>query len=155
MNDESESFKQVENSMEANTENVLHCVSTTCSCGFGDCFSFDLLDVVDLGAGGPVSLEGDVNFHFINKPHAAFSFSCVQKKGNLPMDPKSEWHQGVWPWGIQIGSNAIYKTNFWNVNFLVISQPHGAFSFTCIFMQVKRNAYIGAQKWMTPRGVWS
>ena len=36
-----------------------------------------------------------MNFHFLNKPHAAFPFSCMQRKGHPTVNPKSEWHQGV------------------------------------------------------------
>ena len=34
-------------------------------------------------------------FHFINKPHEAFPFSCMQRKGHPTMDLKSDRHQGV------------------------------------------------------------
>ena len=36
-----------------------------------------------------------INFHVINKPHAAFAFSCIQRKGHPTLDPKSELQQGV------------------------------------------------------------
>ena len=32
-------------------------------------------------------------FHLINKPHAAFPFSCMLRKGQPTVDPKREWHQ--------------------------------------------------------------
>ena len=37
-----------------------------------------------------------INFPLINKPHAAFPFSCMQRNGHPSMYPKSEWHQGVY-----------------------------------------------------------
>ena len=35
-----------------------------------------------------------INFHLINKSHAAFPFSCIPRKGQPTVDPKTEWHQG-------------------------------------------------------------
>ena len=40
-----------------------------------------------------------VNFHFINWPHAASPFSCIQWKGHPRIDPKSEWDQGMYDLG--------------------------------------------------------
>ena len=37
-----------------------------------------------------------MDFHFINRPHAAFPFSCIQRKGHPSVDHKSDWHQGVY-----------------------------------------------------------
>ena len=37
-----------------------------------------------------------LNFHFINKPHAAFPFSCMQRKGHPTLYPKSGLHQGLY-----------------------------------------------------------
>ena len=36
-----------------------------------------------------------MDFHFINKTHAAFPFSCMQRKGHTTEDLESDWHQGV------------------------------------------------------------
>ena len=36
-----------------------------------------------------------MNFHFINKPHAAFPFSSMQRKRHPTVDPESEGHPGV------------------------------------------------------------
>ena len=47
-----------------------------------------------------------INFHFTNKPHAAFPFSCKQGKGHPTVDPYDEWHQ----WGIENGPFAVHKT---------------------------------------------
>ena len=33
---------------------------------------------------------------FTNRSHAAFPFSCMQRKGHPTLDSKSEWHQGVY-----------------------------------------------------------
>ena len=44
-----------------------------------------------------------MDFHFINKPHAAFPFSCIQRKRAPHSGPKSEWHQGVSePWAFKL-----------------------------------------------------
>ena len=37
-----------------------------------------------------------MNFHFINRPHEALPFSCIQWDEDPTMYPKSEWHQGVY-----------------------------------------------------------
>ena len=39
--------------------------------------------------------EQPMDFHLIKKPHAAFHFSCMQRKGQPIVETKSEWHQGV------------------------------------------------------------
>ena len=43
-----------------------------------------------------VAIKQLVHFQFFNKPDAAFPFSCIQRKGHPTVDPKSEWHQGVY-----------------------------------------------------------
>ena len=49
---------------------------------------------------GPFAVHGTyfckIDFHFINKPHGAFPFSCIQRIGLLMMGPKSGWHKGVY-----------------------------------------------------------
>ena len=37
-----------------------------------------------------------MDVHFINRPDAALPFSCIKRKGHSTVDPKSEWHQGVY-----------------------------------------------------------
>ena len=84
-----------------------------------------------------------INFHFHNKPHAAFPFpACrerdtlhwnpkvnyikgystslflMQRNGHPTVDPKSEW--GAWPCGI-------------NLHFIkFINKPHAEFPFSCM-----------------------
>ena len=73
------------------------------------------------------------NFHFFNRPHAAFPFSCMQRKGT-PYSGPQKWMtaRGVWPWGIQIGPFAVYETYFCKMNFHFIHKSHAAFPFSCM-----------------------
>ena len=41
-----------------------------------------------------------MDFHFINRPHAAFPFSCIQRKGLPSVDPKSERLKDVYDPGV-------------------------------------------------------
>ena len=41
-----------------------------------------------------------VNFHFIRRPHAAFLYSCMQRKGQFSVDLKWEWDHGVYDSGV-------------------------------------------------------
>ena len=46
-----------------------------------------------------------VNFHFINRPHAAFPFSCIQRKGHPSVETKSDDTKGCRTLGHSIWNN--------------------------------------------------
>ena len=111
-----------------------------------------------------------MDFHSIDKLHAAFPFSCMQRKGTPYSKPKSEWHIGVCDlWAFKLDHLESTKpifitwistllidqdTNFWKANFHCINKPHWAFPFSC--RHRKGHATVdpesGPHKWMTQRG---
>ena len=93
-----------------------------------------------------------MDLHFINKWHAAFPFSCIQRKGHPTVDPKSEWNQGVHDPG------AFKLDHLQSMKPIFAKYISTLLTLTCsssLFLHPgKRAPYIGPQKWMTPRGVW-
>ena len=73
-----------------------------------------------------------MNFHFINRPHAAFSFSCMQRNGYPTLDPKVNETKGCITLGHQVGPFWLHKTYFCKTNFHFINKPHAAFPFSCM-----------------------
>ena len=82
-----------------------------------------------------------MDFHFMNKLHAAFSFSCIQRK----------WHPSVAKvydllcvWGIQNGAIALHETYFCQNDFHFISPA-------CR----EKGTLLSAQKWITQIGLFA
>ena len=73
-----------------------------------------------------------INFHIFDKPHAAFPFSCIQKKGHLNSGHKINDVRGCMSLDNQIGSYAIHISYFWKINFHFFNKPHAGFPFFCI-----------------------
>ena len=93
-----------------------------------------------------------MNFHIINKSHAAIPFSCMQGKGHPTVYPKSGWQaRYIWPWGIQVEPFAVYLTYLWKYvsTFSTSHMQHFPFP-TC----TEKACYSGTQKWLTARGIW-
>ena len=91
----------------------------------------------------PQNLFYTNKFPLFNRPHAAFPFSCIQRKGHLTVDPKSEWEKvcmtlGHSNWTIWSQLNLILENKF-----PLFNRPHAAFPYSC--MQRK-----GTLKW-TPK----
>ena len=93
------------------------------------------------------------NFHFVNMPHAAVSFTACREMWILHSGPwKWMTPRELWPRANQIGPFGVQETYFCKVNFPFVNMPHAAFPFNC--MQRNGNPNSGPWKWMKPRELW-
>ena len=90
-----------------------------------------------------------INFNFINRSHAAFPFSCMQRNGRPTMYPKSEWHQGCMTPGHSSWTIYSPQNLFLQNEFPLYLQATCSISPSC--MQ-KSGQYSRPQKWLTPLG---
>ena len=74
----------------------------------------------------------NMNFHFFNRPHAAFPFSCTQWKGSPQLTSKVNETKGCMTMGHSNWTICSPWTQFLQYEFHFINRPHAAFPFSCI-----------------------
>ena len=71
----------------------------------------------------------NMDFHFIDQPHAAFPFSCIKANGHLTVDPKVSDTKGCMTLGLSNWTISSQQNLFLKIKFPLSSKPHAAFPF--------------------------